>query len=107
MKCFRCGRELEQVGVLTDNEIEELVLINKKIENSNQALNLNTIRGMNFTEGQVFEYFRAVYDGKAQAEFLHFMFFRNLMKRLDLKEGTQIQIGNGTPYDYCVYVHKE
>ena len=107
MKCFRCGRELEKIGELTENEIEELVLINKKFENSNQALNPETINKMNFTEGQVFEYFRAIYDSKAQAEFLHYMFFRKLGKRLGLKEGTNIQIGNGEPYDYTVYIHKE
>lgn len=107
MKCFRCGKELKVVGTLEETEIEELCLINKKIENCAQALNPNTIKDMEFTDGQIFEYFRAAYDNKAQAEFLQFMFFRNLMKRLEIDEGTQIQIGNGTPYDYNIYIHEE
>lgn len=106
MKCPRCGKEMEKIGSLTLDEQESLALINKKLENVMQALNPVTIREMQFTDGQVFEYFRAVFDSKAQAEFLRFIFFRDLAKRLNINTDTQIQIGDGSPDNVDIYIHK-
>ena len=107
MNCPRCGKELDKIGELNENEKEELALINKKIENSMQALNPKTIREMEFTDGQVFEYFRAVFDSKAQTEFLKYIFFRNLAKRLNVDDEKDIYIGDGTPYNTDIFMHKE
>lgn len=104
MKCPNCGKELIKVGTLTETEFEEWVLINKKYANSNQALNYETIREMEFTDGQVFEYFRAVFHGKAEAEFLNYIFTRNLRKRLNLGNDIPITIGDNAD-NYDVYVH--
>ena len=86
MKCKHCGKELIKVGELTDKEYEEIIFINKKFANSRQALNPETIKQMEFTEGQVFEYFRAAYDNIAQADFLQYIFFKNLGERLGIND---------------------
>ena len=105
MTCKKCGKELIKLGELTESEIEELTLINKKQVNVQQALNPATINAMEFSDGQVFEYFRAVYDSKAQADFLLHIFFRNLRKRLNIDPRVDFQIGNDIE-DYGVYTHK-
>ena len=80
MVCQNCGKEMIKVGTLTEKEVEELAYIERQFVNVNQALNPDTVNQMKFTNNQVYEYFRAVYDNKAQAEFLRFIFFRDLKK---------------------------
>ena len=68
-------------------------------------MNSDTLVQMDFADGQVYEYFRAVYDIKAQAEFLHYIFFRNLRKRLDLMTYKgDVRIGDG-PDNYDIFIH--
>lgn len=105
MVCKNCGKELVKIGELTEKEIEELSLINKKIVNSNQQFDIETINQMNFTDGQVFEYFCAAYHNKAEAEFLNYIFFRNLKKRLNLT-GKDFFIGDGSPDNFDIFTHK-
>ena len=104
MVCRHCGKELIKIGELTEKEVEELAFINKKSANAMQALNIETINGMKFTDGQVFEYFRAAFDNKAQAEFLNYIFFRDLAKRLGR---TDFTIGNGEPDNHDIFVHPD
>lgn len=84
MVCQSCGKEMVKIGELTKKEQEEFWFINEKINCAYQALNTDVIKDMKFSDGQVFEYFRAAYDSLAQAKFLHFVFFRDLKKRFDV-----------------------
>ena len=106
MVCKNCGKELIKVGELTENEIEELILINKKFVNANQALNPDVINKMEFSDNQVFEYFRAAYNNKAEAEFLNYIFLRKLSQRLNINTD-KINISNNEPNNFDIFVHKE
>ena len=91
-------------------------LIGKKIEDVKKIL-INyqkmineeeydeTVKAMEFDDGKVFEYFRAVYDSKAQTEFLQFIFFRDLKKRYNLPMNEEVFI-NTIDYNYEIFVHK-
>ena len=105
MNCPRCGRELVSIGKLTESEVKAFALINRKLVTVNQALNPETVKAMEFDDGKVFEYFRAVYDSKAQTEFLQFVFFRDLKKRYNLPMNEEVFI-NTIDYDYEIFVHK-
>lgn len=106
MVCKNCGKEMIKVGTLLEKEVEELAYIERQNVNATQALNYDTINKMKFEDGQVFEYFRAAFENKAQAEFLSFVFFRDLRKRLELKTNNFV-IGDGTPDNHDVFVHPE
>lgn len=84
MVCQSCGKTMVKIGELTKKEQEEFWFINEKINCAYQALNADVIKNIEFTDGQVFEYFRAAYDALAQAKFLQFVFYRDLKKRLDV-----------------------
>lgn len=84
MVCQKCNKEMVKIGELTKKEQEEFWFINEKINCAYQALNTDVIKNIEFTDGQVFEYFRAAYDALAQAKFLQFIFYRDLKKRLDV-----------------------
>ena len=84
MVCQSCGKEMVKIGELTKKEQEDFWFINEKINCSYQALNSDVIKNIEFTDGQVFEYFRAAYDAMAQAKFLQHIFYRDLKKRLDV-----------------------
>ena len=105
MKCRNCGKELVKIGTLTEQESEEWMLINKKMNNAFQALDSKVINEMEFTEGQVFEYFRAAYHGKAEADFLYWLFARNLKKRLGLNTNAPIDIFEENS-EFNVYAHE-
>ena len=84
MTCAHCGKDMVKIGELTDKEKQDYWFSNEKINCAYQALNLDVIKDMQFTEGQVFEYFRMAYDALAQAKFLQYIFYYNLKKRLDI-----------------------
>lgn len=106
MKCEKCGKEMIKVGELTDEEFQDLCYINNIIDTSNQALDVNTIKGMEFEEGQVFEYFRAVFDSKAKAAYLNYMFWENIMNRLNIHD-RDIFVGGDEPDGKELFVHPE
>jgi hypothetical protein len=82
MKCEHCGKEMIKVGILTEQEQNDWVYTNEKFNCASMALNNDVIKDIEFTDGQVFEYFKASYDQLAQANYLRFVFDRNLRKRL-------------------------
>ena len=102
MTCEKCGKEMIKVGSLEEQEINDFIYINEKYNCVNQALSSNVISDMKFTDGQVFEYFKACYDQLAQAKYLHFIFERDLKKRLGVK--TQMYIDF---ISYEVFIHPE
>ena len=107
MKCADCGKELIKVGELTKNEKDNYALIATKESVSLQYLKTDTINGMNFTEGQVYEYFRAAFEGRCDAEFLKFIFFRDLRARLNIDKNKDIWIEEFDGDTCEVYVHPD
>lgn len=106
MVCENCGKEMIKVGVLTEQEQNDWTFIRTKENTTDQALNIETIKGMEFKDGEVFEYFRACFDAKAEVEFLRYIFFRDLKKRLNLGEGENIWLGDDYS-DIGVFKHPE
>lgn len=106
MVCRNCGKELEKIGELTEQEVNDFTLINSKDVTVYQALDPDTINKMKFTDGQVFEYFRAAFEAKATSEFLKYVFFKNLKKRLDVSGNIEIEADTSVT-GFGVYVHKE
>lgn len=102
MKCQNCGKEMIKIGTLTETEINDFFFVNEKFATVNQALESQIINDLEFTEGQVFEYFRACYDQLAQARYLQFMFERNLKKRLETEKNIIID-----DVSFDVFVHPE
>ena len=84
MVCNKCGKEMIKVGELTEKETEDFQYVVVREDNVYQALDTKTINGMDFDEGQVFEYFQAVFQAKAEMEFLKYSFFKKLKIRLGI-----------------------
>ena len=93
MKCEKCGKEMIKVGELTAIEYDDICYINNILSTSEQALDINTIKGMEFEEGQVFEYFRAAFESKAKAAYLNYIFWCGVADRLGIHDKT-IFLGN-------------
>lgn len=106
MKCPNCGKELKKIGKLTEEEIDEYSYIIKKMNAANQALKPNVVNGYNFTENQVFEYFRAAFDSMAQSEFLYYLFASQLKKRHGLNLNQEIYIDETDINNPNVYIHE-
>ena len=86
MVCQNCGKEMIEVGELTDKEYEDLQYINSIYVTTNQALNPDTIKKMEFEDGKVFEYFCSAFDAKAKAAFLEYIFWRDVRNRLNIHD---------------------
>lgn len=86
MVCRNCGKEMIEVGELTDKEYEDFLYIQNINATTDQALNVNTIKGMEFEDGKLFDYFRAAFEAKAKASFLHYIFWRDVGKRLNIND---------------------
>ena len=104
MVCEHCGKEMVKVGVLTEEEQQDFFFLNEKFANANQAMNMKVLKDLEFTDGQVYEYFRACYDQLAQAKYLQFIFERGLKKRLDVPQNVFIAI-DGLSFD--VFKHPD
>lgn len=85
MKCEHCGKEMIELGKLTEEEQNDFFFLNEKFVCANQALRIDVLKDLEFTDGQVFEYFKACYDQLAQAKYLQFIFERGLKKRFGVE----------------------
>ena len=81
MKCPDCGKELKEVGVLTDDELKDYLHIQEKVLNAQQALKPDVIENYNFTEGQVLEYFKAAFNEMATANFLNYCLRKEIVAK--------------------------
>lgn len=98
MKCPDCGKELKEVGVLTDEELLDFQHVREMTFNAQQALRSEVINKMNFTEGQVFEYFRAAFDEMAKASFLDYCIRQELKKKYKLDDSYFFDLTTGRIY---------
>jgi len=104
MVCEHCGKELTKVGVLTDEEKEEFYFVNEKNACAYQAIDSSIVKDIEFTDGQIFEYFRAAYDALAQARFLRHIFEKKVKTRLNVDINKNIFIAD---VSLEVYVHPD
>ena len=100
MVCEHCGKEMIKVGVLTEEEQQDYFYVNEKLNCAYQAQNSDVLAKIKFNDGQVYEYFKATYEQLADAEYLGFIFYRNLKKRLDVEQDVYI---DGTSCE--IFVH--
>lgn len=106
MVCANCGKEMIKVGELTEQERNDWMFIKTKDNTTAQAMNPDTIKGMEFSDGQVYEYFKACFEARAESEFLKFTFFRDLRIRLNLMDEKDIWLNDDTS-GVGVYIHPE
>ena len=92
MVCEQCGKEMVKVGVLTEEEQNDFIYVNEKLNCAQMALNNDVIRDIEFKDNEVYEYFKASYEELAQANYLRYIFERNLKKRLGLNPMENIAI---------------
>lgn len=104
MKCENCGKEMIKAGALTKKEEQDWIFIKTKEDTISQALSPETIKGMEFKDGEVFEYFKACYEAKAESEFLRFLFFRDLKARLKIPANENMWLDDSTE-GIDVFVH--
>lgn len=101
MKCPHCQKELKLVTALTNEEEKEFVFVTNKQAVANTALNPDIIKCIDFSEEKVYEYFKAIYDTKCEAEFLNFLFFKKISEKYSLPSSNDITIVDGK-----VYIHE-
>lgn len=104
MKCAECGKEMISVGVLSEKEEQDWIFIKTKEDTTFQALNPQTIKSMDFKEGELLEYFKACYEAKAETEFLRYLFFRDLKARLHVPANENVWLDDVNSV-VEVYVH--
>lgn len=102
MKCECCGKELKKVGVLSSDEHKDYLRISEMYSNAQQALKPEVVNSMKFTEGQVFEYFRAAFDEMAKAAFLEYYFKKEITAKYKLDGQYFVKPDTGE-----LYVHKQ
>lgn len=102
MKCEQCGKDLIKVGILNEEETENYFFSNEKINCAYQALNMDVLKNMQFSDGQVFEYFRAAYDALASAKFLQYILNRDIKSRRNITEDIIID-----PETLEIYIHQK
>ena len=110
MVCQQCGVEMTKVGVLTDKEKDDLAYVNEKFNCAQMALSGGVIKDIKFDDNQVFEYFKASYDQLAEANFLRYVFNRDLKKRLgveDIDNNLFIDFVTGEVFQHPNVEHKE
>lgn len=106
MTCKDCGQELTKVGELTEKETEDYIYLGECYSTAQQALNPDVINKMDFSEGQVFEYFKAVYDNMAKAKFLEHMLIKNLKKRLNMDSDIQLYMDESGKQSIYIHANK-
>ena len=105
MKCPDCGKELLKVRDLTEDERNAFEYFVIKEDNANQAINSGI--DVNFKEGELYEYYKALYDQLAEARFLRTIFFRKIQEELNEKPVKVPYIFEGALYVHPVETKDE
>ena len=85
IKCKNCGKELELIGTLTEAEIQNINFIETKEMTVNTALEKDVCDFKAMSPEQVYSYFKATFDLKAEAAFLNIENFRAIAERLNVE----------------------
>lgn len=92
MTCPDCGKELVELGELTEDEIHDLEYL--QVQEQTIKNEFNNIKINDFSDTQVYEFYRAKADMEALFNASHYLFFRNLAKRFELTGDWSIRIVN-------------
>lgn len=106
MTCRNCGKELTFVRKPAKDEIENFIFINNKLNSVSDALNPDVVSSYKFeTDEQVYAYFKAVFDLKAEANFLYYNFRKLIAEKLS--EDLEKEISPDDFYfdEYGIYIH--
>lgn len=97
MKCVRCGREMELVRELTNEEKNKIDYINSKEIVGNEGLSANILMNLELEDSKIVDYLHAAMEQKVEAQILRRALFREISK----------EVNNFDIIDYKIYKHEE
>lgn len=106
MKCPNCGRELVKIRDTRGSEYKDLNSAAFKEASANDALSWDNVNAIPFKDDkEVYAYFKAAFDQKAEATFLSFIARRDLVEKIFEETGVRYNTQDITCDDLGVYVH--
>lgn len=97
MKCMRCGKELELVRELTNEEKDKFDYINSKEIVGNEGLSADILMNLELEDSKIVDYLHAAMEQKVEAQILRRALFREISK----------EVNNFDIIDYKIYKHEE
>ena len=97
MKCMRCGKELELVRELTNEEKDKIDYINSKEVVGNEGLSADILMNLELEDSKIVDYLHAAMEQKVEAQILRRALFREISK----------EVNNFDIIDYKIYKHEE
>lgn len=97
MKCMRCGKELELVRELTNEEKDKIDYINSKEIVGNEGLSADILMNLELEDSKIVDYLHAAMEQKVEAQILRRALFREISK----------EVNNFDIIDYKIYKHEE
>ena len=97
MKCMRCGKELELVRELTNEEKDKIDYINSKEIVGNEGLSSDILMNLELEDSKIVDYLHAAMEQKVEAQILRRALFREISK----------EVNNFDIIDYKIYKHEE
>ena len=97
MKCVRCGREMELIRELTNEEKDKIDYINSKEIVGNEGLSANILMNLELEDSKIVDYLHAAMEQKVEAQILRRALFREISK----------EVNNFDIIDYKIYKHEE
>lgn len=99
MKCVRCGREMELVRELTNEEKDKLDYFNSKEQVGNEGLSADVLNNLTLEESKIVDYMNAAMEQKVEAQILRRAFLREISEEIGITDFDII--------DYKIYKHLE
>ena len=97
MKCMRCGKELELVRELTNEEKDKIDYINSKEIVGDEGLSADILMNLELEDSKIVDYLHAAMEQKVEAQILRRALFRKISK----------EVNNFDIIDYKIYKHEE
>lgn len=97
MKCMRCGKELELVRELTNEEKDKFDYINSKEIVGSEGLSADILMNLELEDSKIVDYLHAAMEQKVEAQILRRALFREISK----------EVNNFDIIDYKIYKHEE
>ena len=97
MKCMRCGKEVELVRELTNEEKDKIDYINSKEIVGNEGLSADILMNLELEDSKIVDYLHAAMEQKVEAQILRRALFREISK----------EVNNFDIIDYKIYKHEE
>lgn len=94
---MRCGKELELVRELTNEEKDKIDYINSKEIVGNEGLSADILMNLELEDSKIVDYLHAAMEQKVEAQILRRALFREISK----------EVNNFDIIDYKIYKHEE